>query len=101
VATTETYKNQQGEKATNTEWHNIVAFDKLAGIVESYFTKGSKILVEGKIQTKSYETQEGEKRYSTSILMNGFDFAGSNNSNSQEPKNTPDSNEEEQDPLPF
>lgn len=76
IATSETYKNKQGEKVTDTEWHNITAFGKVAEIIEKYFEKGSKILVEGKIKTDRWE-KDGVKKYSTGIIMQNFEFVGS------------------------
>ncbi len=70
VATNETYKNAKGEKITDTQWHNIVAWGKTADIVEQYLTKGNEIALEGKLTSRSYETQEGEKRYITEIRCN-------------------------------
>jgi len=68
MATNESYRNDKGEKVQSTEWHNIVAWGKLAGIIEKYVTKGKEIAVEGKLTSRSYETKEGEKRYVTEIV---------------------------------
>ena len=70
IATNESYKNAQGEKVTDTQWHNIVAWGKTATIVEKYLTKGKEVAVEGKLTSRSYETKEGEKRYITEIVCN-------------------------------
>jgi single-strand DNA-binding protein len=70
VATNETFRNAKGEKVTDTQWHNIVAWGKTAEIVEKYLTKGSEIAVEGKLIHRSYETKEGDKRYVTEIRCN-------------------------------
>lgn len=70
IATNETYKNAAGEKITDTQWHNVVAWDKTAEIVENYLTKGKEIALEGKLVNRSYETKEGEKRYSTEVNCN-------------------------------
>jgi single-strand DNA-binding protein len=70
IATNETYKNAKGEKVTDTQWHNVVAWGKTAEIVENYLTKGNEIAVEGKLTHRSYETKEGEKRYITEIRCN-------------------------------
>lgn len=69
LATSESWKDKSGEKVEKTEWHKIVAFGKLAEIVEKYVDKGSKLYVEGKLQTRSYE-QEGVKKYTTEIVIN-------------------------------
>ena len=69
MATNESYKNAKGEKVTDTQWHNVVAWGKVAGIIEQFVEKGQEIAVEGKIVNRSYETKEGEKRYSTEIQV--------------------------------
>ena len=70
IATNESYKNAEGEKITDTQWHNIVAWGKTATIVEKYLTKGKEIAVEGKLTSRSYETKEGTKRYITEVVCN-------------------------------
>ena len=70
IATNESYKNAQGEKVTDTQWHNIVAWNKTAEIIEKYVTKGKEIAIEGKLTSRSYETKEGEKRYITEVVVN-------------------------------
>ncbi len=70
IATNDFYKNAQGEKVEDTQWHNVVAWDKLADIAESYLAKGKQIAVEGKLTHRSYETKEGEKRYFTEVRCN-------------------------------
>lgn len=70
IATTDSYKNAKGEKIEDTQWHNIVAWGKTAEIVEHYLTKGKQVAVEGKLTHRSYETQEGVKRYITEIKCN-------------------------------
>lgn len=70
VATNESYKNGDGEKVTDTQWHNIVAWGKMAEIAESYLVKGKEVIIEGKLMSRAYETKEGEKRYVTEIKCN-------------------------------
>lgn len=70
IATNETYKNNKGEKITDTQWHNIVAWGKTAELIESYVPKGKEIGVEGKLTSRSYEDKEGVKRYITEIVCN-------------------------------
>ncbi len=72
LATSETYKNQQGEKVTDTQWHNLIIWGKQAEIAEKFLKKGSRIAVEGKLETNSYESKEGEKKYFTQIRVNDF-----------------------------
>jgi len=71
LATSESYKNKQGEKIETTEWHKIVAWRKTAEIVEKYVKKGSEIYVEGKIRNRTYES-EGKKMYTTEIVADSI-----------------------------
>src|SRR5215470_2189956 len=71
LATNERYKDKSGEWQDRTEWHNIVAWQRLAEIVGEYVKKGSKVYVEGRLQTSSWEDkQSGEKKYRTEIVVN-------------------------------
>jgi single-strand DNA-binding protein len=70
LATNESYKNLQGEKVTDTQWHNIVAWNKTAEIIEKFLVKGNEVAIEGKLTTRTYETKEGEKRYITEVVCN-------------------------------
>ncbi len=70
LATNESYRNSEGEKITNTEWHNLIAWGKIAEVVEKYLKKGNEVMVEGKLTSRSYETKEGDKRYITEIVCN-------------------------------
>nr|WP_298990430.1 single-stranded DNA-binding protein [uncultured Polaribacter sp.] len=70
LATNENYKNAKGEKVTDTQWHNIVAWNKTADIIEKYLEKGKEVAIEGKLTSRSYETKEGDKRYVTEIVCN-------------------------------
>lgn len=69
LATSDYYTNQYGEKIEQTEWHNIVAFGKTAEIMQKYVEKGKEIAIEGKITYKSYESQDGQKRFITEIKV--------------------------------
>jgi len=70
IATNESYKNAQGEKVTDTQWHNVITWNKTAEIVEQYLSKGSEVAVEGKLTTRSYEDKEGVKKYMTEVVVN-------------------------------
>jgi single-strand DNA-binding protein len=71
IATTDRYKDAAGNWQDKTEWHNLVAFKRTAEIIRDYVKKGSKLYVEGKIQTRSWDDKEtGAKRYKTEILVN-------------------------------
>ena len=69
IATTEKWV-KDGEKKENTEWHNILCFGKLAEICSEYLKKGSLVYVEGKIQARSWEDKDGNKKFKTEILIN-------------------------------
>lgn len=74
LATTERYKDRNGEVKEQTEWHNIVAFDKTAELIEKFVVKGMLLYVEGKLRTRSWDDQNGNKRYVTEVLVNGIQF---------------------------
>lgn len=68
MATSETYKNKSGERVSTTEWHNVVLWRGLAKVAEKYVKKGTQIYIEGRIKTRSYEDQNGVKKYITEIV---------------------------------
>ncbi|MEO9803514.1 MAG: single-stranded DNA-binding protein [Reichenbachiella sp.] len=68
IATSETYKNKQGEKVTNTEWHNVVLWTPLAEIAEKYLNKGNQVYIEGKLTSRSYEDKDGVTKYITEVV---------------------------------
>ncbi|MBC8208098.1 MAG: single-stranded DNA-binding protein [Desulfobulbaceae bacterium] len=68
VATTERWKGKDGEMQESTEWHRIVAWQKLAEICGEYLHKGSKVYIEGKIQTRKWQDQSGNEKYTTEIV---------------------------------
>ena len=70
VATNERYRNVKGEKVTETTWHNLVAWGKVADIAEKYLTKGKEVAIEGKLINNSYTDKDGNKRYSTEVQVN-------------------------------
>jgi single-strand DNA-binding protein len=70
LATTENWTDRNGERQERTEWHRLVLWRKLAEIAGQYLKKGSKIYVEGKLQTRSWEDQNGQKRYTTEVVVN-------------------------------
>ena len=77
IATNESYKNATGEKVVDTQWHNIVAFGKVAEIIEKYITKGKEVAVEGKLTTRTWEDKDGMKRYTTEVVCNELLMLGS------------------------
>ena len=70
IATNETYKNAKGEKVTETQWHNLIAWGKTVNVIEKYLTKGSEVAIEGKLINRNYTDKEGVKRYITEIQIN-------------------------------
>jgi single-strand DNA-binding protein len=70
VATKENYRNARGEKVTETQWHNLVAWGKVAEIVEKYLSKGREVAIEGKLVSGSYNDKNGNKKYFTEIQVN-------------------------------
>lgn len=72
VATSDFYTNKKGEKVTETHWHNVVVWGKLAGVAESLLKKGVQVAVDGKLTTRNYTDKEGVKRYVTEITANEF-----------------------------
>ena len=116
LATTESYKDKNGERVDNTEWHNIVFWGPIVDVIEKYLKKGSQIYVEGKIRTRSYDDKEGVKKYTTEIvgqtltMLGGGGGGGSRNSGGgensyAEKAETKTANQsfaaEEEDDLPF
>ena len=109
LATTENYKNKQGERVSQTEWHNIVLWRGLAEIAEKWLKKGSSVYVEGKIRTRKWEDKEGNIRYTTEILADNMTMLGGKPSNetlenvsieSLKDSNNTESSESDDD-LPF
>lgn len=72
IATDETYKNKQGEKVSKTEWHRIVVFGRLAEICGNYLGKGRLVFIEGKLQTRTWDDKDGNKRSLTEILASNM-----------------------------
>jgi single-strand DNA-binding protein len=77
VATNETFYNNAGEKVTDTQWHNLIAWGSIAERVEKILKKGTEIALEGKLVNKSYEDKNGNKKYVTEIVLNDFTLLGS------------------------
>ncbi len=89
IATSERYKTKDGNLKEDTEWHNVVLWRQRAEIAEKYLKKGSKIYLEGKLRTRSWDDQDGNKKYTTEIVGDNFQMldrkgdndGGGNNSN--------------------
>lgn len=68
LATNESYKNAKGEKVEETTWHNVIAWDKTATILEKYTDKGSEVVIVGRLSNRSYEDKEGNKKYISEVI---------------------------------
>jgi len=99
LATTESYKNKQGERVSQTEWHNIVLWRGLAEVAEKYLKKGSSIYVEGKIKNRKWEDKDGNTRYNTEILGDNMTMLGAKPS--LEDTSIKTNTQETNDDLPF
>ena len=87
-ATTERYKDRNGEIVNNTEWHNIVSWNH-AELCKKYVEEGSQLYIEGKLRTRSWEDKQGNKRYTTEILAEKIDLLGKPNSEQKSQQQTP------------
>ncbi len=83
VATNRHWKSQDGTPQEKTEWHRIVAWSKLAEVVGEYLKKGSNVYIEGRLQTRSWDDDSGNKRYITEIVMEDMEMLGSSGYNQQ------------------
>lgn len=72
IATSERWRDRDGNNQEKTEWHRVVIFGKVADIAERYLKKGSKVLIEGKLQTRKWTDQNGNDKYTTEIVVSGF-----------------------------
>ncbi len=85
LATTERYTDKSGQKQEQTEWHRIVAFGKLAEICGQYLTKGRQVYFEGRIQTRQWQDQQGQKRYTTEIVATNMQMLGGRGDRTEAP----------------
>jgi len=85
LATSETYTPKGGDKVTQTEWHNIVAWRRLAELAENYIRKGSQILVEGKLRYRSYDDRDGNKKYIVEVEADVIQLLGRKSDNQGQP----------------
>jgi single-strand DNA-binding protein len=76
IATSERFTNKSGEKEERTEWHRIVAWGKLAEICQQYLKKGKQVYIEGRLQTRQWEDQQGQKRSTTEVVANNMTMLG-------------------------
>lgn len=101
LATSETFKDKQGERQTKTEWHNVSFWGKQGEVVSKYFKKGDPILLEGKVSYREYE-KDGQKKYITEIIGQSFEFiSNSNNGTKGTPAPVDVTDTSDDDDLPF
>ena len=81
LATTERYRDRNGETRENTEWHNIVAWRGNADVAERFIKKGTQVYIEGRIRTRSWDDQTGNKRYTTEIIVDNLQLLGKKSDN--------------------
>ena len=101
VATTERFKDKNGQQQDQTEWHRIVAWSRLAEICVEYLHKGSKVYIEGKLQTRKWTDQNGNEKYTTEIIareMKMLDGAGKQGEDIPNPPSLPPASDDE---IPF
>ena len=79
IATNETYKNEKGEKITDTQWHNLVMWGTQAKIAEEILKKGDEVAIEGKLTSRTYVDKDGNKKYYTEVVVNEFIKLGAKN----------------------
>lgn len=102
VATSQQWKDKDsGQKKEKTEWHNIVAWRKQAELMGEFFGKGDQIYIEGRLETRTWEADDGSKRYKTEIVMESFAFVGSKNSGGGSPRREEPDNPYVGNDVPF
>ena len=99
LATTETWKDKEGEKQEKTEWHRIVVWGKTAEALKDYLVKGKQILVEGKLQTRQWNDKDGVMRYTTEIKSDRITLLGSRRDEGDQRRGRDDVESESQAPL--
>lgn len=111
IATTESYKDRNGNRQEQTEWHNIVLWRGLAEIAEKYLRKGNQVYIEGKLRSRSWEDKEGNTRYITEVIGENLTMLGGRSDSNDSPAAAKSSKpaekpaesfqDEEDDDLPF
>ena len=103
LATSESWKDQQGQPQEHTEWHRIVFFKRQAEIVSEYLQKGSMIYLEGKIRTRKWQDQNGQDRWTTEIIGSQMQMLTGNGKSPEQPADVPNvpENDDGEDDLPF
>jgi single-strand DNA-binding protein len=89
LATSERWTGQDGQKQESTTWHNIVAWGRQAEVMKEYLTKGQEVFIEGRIDNRSYDDKEGNKRYISEVVVQNFQFVGSRGDSGGRPQGEP------------
>ncbi len=100
IATSENWTDKSGQKQERTEWHRVVAWDKLAEIAKEYLTKGKQVYIEGRLQTRSWDDRDGNKRYTTEVRVDQMLMLGGRGGDFAEREPSPPPQEADQGP-PF
>jgi len=114
VATSESWRDRQtGERQERTEWHRVVIFGKLAEVASEYLRKGSQVFLEGRLQTRKWQDQSGQDRYTTEVVANGMTMLGggggggsaplenNHGEGAQQPQEAPTPADDFEDDIPF
>lgn len=100
LATTERYRDRNGELRENTEWHNIIAWRNNADVVERFVKKGTQLFIEGRLRTRSWTDQSGQKRYTTEITVDNLQLLGKKSDNPGAQQNDGQTNQRSPYPAP-
>lgn len=103
LASNEVFTDKTGARQEKTEWHRVVAYNKLGEIAHKYLTKGSQVYIEGRIQTREWNDKDGNKRYSTEVVASEMKFLGTKSSSASGDEPTPNGFEQpfDSDDIPF
>ena len=104
LATSESYKDKSGEWKETTDWHRVILWDKQADYCENYLKKGSKVMIEGKLKTRSFENPEGKKQFITEVIGRevwNLSYDGKNSDTYSKPTGEEPQGEQVDDDVPF
>lgn len=101
IATNRKWKDQNGQKQEEVEYHNIVAFGKVAETIAEYFSKGKQIYLKGRLKTRSWDGTDGKKAYRTEIILEEFQFGSSNDSSEKTTRTTRETSKDEYDGISY
>lgn len=99
IATSESWKDKDGNKKESTEWHRCVAYGKTAELMGEYLKKGSSVYIQGRIQTKKWTDKEGQERYTTEIVVDKMQFLGAAKASTEAPRQREPGEDLEENPF--